>query len=265
MSLEYCCPLCSNPLIHTSTSLRCEKNHTFDFAKEGYVNLLPVQQKNSKQPGDSLEMVQARRLFLEQGHYRFLQESLAELISQLKANMIIDLGCGEGFYTQEIAKNSQATVYGVDISKSAIKYAAKRYKQCHFSVASISNAPFKNNCADVLLSVFAPLFDAELLRLAKPQARLIVASPGPDHLKELKSYIYETVNEHSAIDAPEGFFKSDQKLVTKAIALDFVDIKNLVMMTPFAWKFRPEHWNQLQSIGTHTITLSFYISQFVKH
>ena len=91
MSLEYQCPLCSKSLTKTQNTLRCESNHSFDFAKEGYVNLLPVQNKNSKQPGDSLEMVKARRTFLEQGFYAFLQQALSDITSTIKGNNIIDL------------------------------------------------------------------------------------------------------------------------------------------------------------------------------
>lgn len=264
MSLQYQCPLCNNELIKHGSSLRCDNNHTFDFAKEGYVNLLPVQHKNSKQPGDSLEMVQARRAFLERGFYAFLQHALSDLISNLKPDVLVDLGCGEGFYTHAIADKIEAQVYGVDISKSAVKYAAKRYPQCHFSVASISQAPFKAASADVLLSVFAPIFEQELVRLAAPNASLVVASPGPWHLKELKDYIYSDVAQHTEINTPTGFIKAAQQLITEHVKLNFADIKNLIMMTPFAWKFRPEHWNALEQKGEHTVTLSFYITQFTK-
>lgn len=264
MSLQYSCPLCSAPLAIAGNTLHCNNKHSFDFAKEGYVNLLPVQQKNSKQPGDSLEMVQARRAFLERGFYAFLQAELGNIVINMHTANIIDLGCGEGFYTQALAKHSQASVYGVDISKSAIKYAAKRYKNCHFSVGSISHAPFKDQFADVLVSVFAPLFSQELARLAKPGATLIVASPGPWHLKELKSYIYATVNQHSQIATPEGFTQAAQTLITEHVRLNFTDVKNLIMMTPFAWKFRPEHWLALEQQAQHQVTLSFYITQFTK-
>ncbi|MDO6834765.1 methyltransferase domain-containing protein [Pseudoalteromonas carrageenovora] len=264
MSLQYQCPLCNQTLIKTDSMLRCTNNHSFDFAKEGYVNLLPVQQKNSKQPGDSLEMVQARRAFLETGHYSFLQQSLSNTISNISANTVVDLGCGEGFYTQAIANKTNAQVYGVDISKSAVKYAAKRYPNCHFSVASISQAPFKNEFSDVLVSVFAPLFELELARLANENTILVVVSPGPWHLKELKSYIYSNINEHTEITTPKGFEKSAQSLLTETVTLGVTDIKNLIMMTPFAWKFRPEHWTALEEKGEHKVTLSFYITQFIK-
>ncbi|MEH6393864.1 23S rRNA (guanine(745)-N(1))-methyltransferase [Pseudoalteromonas sp.] len=264
MSLDYQCPLCQQPLTLHINVLKCSNNHSFDMAKEGYVNLLPVQQKNSKQPGDNLDMVQARRAFLTTGHYQFLQTAIAQRVATHSPHCVIDLGCGEGFYTQAIANACDAKVYGVDISKSAIKYAAKRYDNCNFSVASISQAPFNDGVADVLVSIFAPLFDAELARLAKSAGTLIVASPGPWHLKELKQYIYRDVNAHTAISVPSGFELIEQTLLEQQISLAFNDVKNLITMTPFAWKFRPEHWQQLEQQGEQAVTLSFYVSQFTR-
>lgn len=264
MSLHYHCPLCKHALTLTDKTYRCVNNHSFDIAKEGYVNLLPVQNKKSKQPGDNLDMVQARRAFLSAGHYGFLQHAIARLVSKLKPLSVIDLGCGEGFYTQAIANSSNATVYGVDISKPAVKYAAKRYENAHFSVASISQSPFADSEADVLVSVFAPLFADELARLAKPQSTLIVASPGPWHLKELKSFIYADVKPHTQIEAPNGFSEKSTELLEQQTVLSVEDIKHLIMMTPFAWKFRPEHWQEIEQKGPQTVTLSFYVSQFIR-
>lgn len=265
MSLHYHCPLCKLELTLNDKTYRCDNNHSFDIAKEGYVNLLPVQNKKSKQPGDNLEMVQARRAFLSAGHYLFLQQALAELVASLEPCSVIDLGCGEGFYTQAIAAQSSADVYGVDISKPAVKYAAKRYENAHFSVASISQAPFADAQADVLVSVFAPLFAQELARLAKPQASLIVASPGPWHLKELKAFIYADVKPHTEIEPPTGFSKESINLLEQQVLLSVDEIKHLIMMTPFAWKFRPEHWQQIEQQGPQKVTLSFYVSQFVRN
>ena len=115
-----------------------------------------------------------------------------------------------------------------------------------------------------MLSVFAPLFEQELARLAAPNATLVVASPGPWHLKELKEYIYADVTKHSEIDTPSGFIKADQKLITEQVTLNFSDIKNLIMMTPFAWIFRPEHWQTLEEKDAQSVTLSFYITEFSK-
>jgi len=264
MSLDYICPICSSDLTLNNKTLKCVNNHSFDFAKEGYVNLLPVQNKKSKDPGDNIEMVQARRNFLAQGHYAFLQSAVAEKVASLPAKKIIlDLGCGEGFYTQALQKSAiDCKVYGIDISKPAVKYAAKRYPDCYFSVASIAQAPFDNLQADVIVSIFAPLFDAELSRLCKD--KLIVASPGPRHLFELKSHIYQDVNLHTPVPCPNGFESDSEETLTRTVVLDIPTAKNLVMMTPFAWKFRPEHWQALEKKENIEVTLEFYLSIFKK-
>ena len=270
MTMAYRCPICQHPLTLNDKTLRCENKHSFDYAKEGYVNLLPVQHKKSKDPGDNLEMVQARRAFLASNHYQFLQQAIAQQLNYLPSgSTIIDLGCGEGFYTQALKQQAQAChVYGVDISKPAVKYAAKRYPDCHFSVASIAQTPFADGCASALVSVFAPLFDNELARLAQvpdsdnPAGILLVASPGPWHLKELKSIIYQNVDQHTPVECPQGFSQVDQQVLTHHVTLDVEMAKHLVMMTPFAWKFRPEHWQALSQLAHINVTLEFYLTRF---
>ncbi|KAF7786303.1 23S rRNA (guanine745-N1)-methyltransferase [Pseudoalteromonas rubra] len=266
MMLHYRCPICSAPLTEQDKTLRCEHNHQFDVAKEGYVNLLPVQFKKSRQPGDNLDMVQARRNFFATEHYQFLQTHLAHTIATLANESVIDLGCGEGFYTQAIANTLPATsqVFGVDISKPAIRYAAKRYPQVRFSVASIKDTPFVEHQADVLLSVFAPVFADEMARLLKPEGQLLVVSPGPKHLYELKTHIYDKVRLHDAPDCPKGFTEVAQEHLeqTHKVATDV--IKHLIKMTPFAWKFKESHYQALDQASHHEVTFSFLITRYQK-
>lgn len=266
MTLLYTCPLCQSPLSDSPSGLVCVNNHSYDRAKEGYFHLLPVQFKKSKMPGDSQEMVQARREFLATGHYQFLQQAIvAKLTSFAERTCILDLGCGEGFYTGEIAASlPTSAVYGLDISKSAVRYAAKRYPECHFSVASCVNSPFDDEVADIIVSVFAPVFSDEKLRLLKTGGDLLVVSPGPNHLTELKQIIYQDVKAHNAVELPEPWqlVSHDNICVTSSIKL--ADLKNLILMTPFAWKFRPEHWQLLEKANDYEVTLDFYLSHFKK-
>jgi 23S rRNA (guanine745-N1)-methyltransferase len=260
----YRCPLCDEPLLLNEKSLQCQNRHQFDFAKEGYINLLPVQNKNSKQPGDNLEMVQARRAFFATEHYDFLKHAIAERICAAKPLSVIDLGCGEGFYTQAFAKQlpDTAQVYGVDISKSAVKYAAKRYKHVNFSVASIKQAPFESHTADVLVSIFAPIFADELHRLCHDNGTVIIVSPGPKHLFELKTRIYNEVKLHEPVSCPTGFEQIKQTHLEQHQTLPTSVIEHLIKMTPFAWKFKPSHYQKLNEMDEHDVTLSFYISEF---
>ena len=142
---QYRCPLCQQALLLVDKSYRCENKHSFDQAKQGYVNLLPVQFKHSKEPGDNKAMVQARRAFLDKGYYQPLIDSMLALYEKYgdKTAAVFDAGCGEGFYTHQ-HKTELNKVYGVDIAKETVKIAAKRYQDCFFSVATLSDLPFKD-------------------------------------------------------------------------------------------------------------------------
>ncbi|ATC98499.1 23S rRNA (guanine(745)-N(1))-methyltransferase [Pseudoalteromonas spongiae] len=266
MSQLYFCPMCQTPLADDTHRLICANNHSFDKAKEGYINLLPVQNKKSKDPGDNKEMVMARRAFLARGHYNFLRDAICQQIEALENNStLLDVGCGEGFYTHKFDEcENVATTYGLDISKPAVKYAAKRFKNCHFSVASSSNAPFNDAAFDIVTSVFSPLFSDELNRLVNDNGALIVASPGDNHLTELKSIIYNEVRPHQPVEAPTGFSLQSHTLHTEVVSLELDALTELIKMTPFAWKFRPEHWHSLSEKTPFTVTLSFYVSVFNK-
>ena len=230
MSLDYLCPICQSLLNPENSRLVCDKNHSFDKAKEGYFNLLPVQNKKSKDPGDNKDMVIARRAFLARGHYAFLRDAICQQLANTDQNTkLLDLGCGEGFYTHKFAEleNIDKT-YGLDISKPAVKYAAKRFENSHFSVASSSNAPFNDSYFDVIVSVFSPLFAEELHRLASEKGRLVVASPGEHHLRELKEMIYREVNAHKPIDTPSGFMLESHHLHTNTVQLELDALTELI-------------------------------------
>ena len=243
--------------------MSCENRHQFDFAKEGYVNLLPVQNKKSKQPGDNLDMVQARRAFFSTDHYHFLRQEIANLISLSSPQTLLDLGCGEGFYTHLFAKElPECDVYGLDISKSAVKYAAKRYKEANFSVASAKQAPFADESMDCVVTVFAPVFEQELQRLVRSTGKVILVNPGPKHLFELKSLIYPEVNLHTHPDTPAGFKLVKHHELEKRIEIKTDIIEHLIQMTRFAWRLKESHYDALKEKQSHTITLSFYLSEY---
>ncbi|WP_459682604.1 23S rRNA (guanine(745)-N(1))-methyltransferase [Vibrio comitans] len=239
----YACPLCSQPLALESRTFKCPNNHMFDKAKEGYVNLMPAHHKHSKNPGDSKEMMQARRAFLESGHYQKLQKQLATTIKEYIEGMsrptVLDIGCGEGYYTSEIANTltSDAEVYGLDISKVAIRYASKRYSNCQFSVASSYKLPFADNSLDVIMKVYAPSKQEELLRCLKPSGLLITVTPGARHLFQLRERIYQEVRLHEEqADEFAGLELVEQAKLNYEMELKDGLAFDLLQMTPFAWK-----------------------------
>lgn len=261
---SYQCPICQTKMDKIDQRLQCQNNHQFDYAKEGYVNLLPVQFKKSLSPGDDKAMVLARRQFLQLGHYQFLRDELLSVIGQYQVNNMVDLGCGEGYYTsfmQTAMTNSQ--VYGVDISKDAIRYSAKRNKQVHYCVATNSKTPFSDQQFELILNVFAPLVGKECKRILSDQGVIISATPGAMHLHELKRAIYDNVEQHQQALPPEGFKVRSRHNIEQEISLQSSqEINDLLTMTPFGWKIVPEKKQKLLAKQSFTLTLSFDINVF---
>lgn len=263
---NYQCPLCQLALTANPQGFNCANNHQFDGAKEGYVNLLPVQKKGSKVPGDSKAMVMARRDFLATDAYGFLRQAVVDTLKDhLEATAtIIDAGCGEGYYTNAFGEAFvDYQVYGVDIAKAAIRYAAKRSQQVHFAVASNIDLPFADNVADLVCKIFAPIAHKEIIRVLKPQGLLLSVVPGPRHLFELKQKIYEFPKEHLDEACPEGFERAGTQSFSTTQTLTEPDqIANLAQMTPFAWKIGKSEKQQLVEGGDFEVTFDFALNLY---
>ncbi len=264
---EYLCPLCKQALTLSTNTYRCRQNHCFDQAKEGYVNLLPVQHKHSKDPGDNKAMVNARRAFLSQGFYQPLVEQLVKLQTeyQMTNNKVFDAGCGEGFYTHQ-HKTSTNQVYGIDIAKNAVKLAAKRYQDCFFSVGTLSALPFSDNFFGWILSVYAPILEQEFTRVLQEQGYLVTVTPAENHLFELKQLIYRQANQHDTERQPikELTLIAEQRLNYQMKLTKFEDISNLLAMTPFAFKVTDELLNELKQKTDFHCQADFLIRLYQK-
>lgn len=246
--MSYQCPLCHQPLTLTGQQWRCPQNHQFDHAKEGYVNLMPVQHKRSKQPGDSTEMMASRRQFLDGGHYQPLRDRVAELLDEAlpaEATTLLDIGCGEGYYTSAVAsrlgKGRTMQVFGLDVAKVAIRNAAKRYHNVQFCVASSHRLPFGDHSLDAVLRIYAPCKAEELYRAIKPGGIVLTVAPGPRHLYQLKAAIYADVQLHAELDEQlEGFERIDVQALAYPMTLNGTEAFDLLQMTPFAWRATEE-------------------------
>ncbi|WP_312816391.1 23S rRNA (guanine(745)-N(1))-methyltransferase [Atlantibacter subterraneus] len=262
----FTCPLCHAPLSENPTRYACPQGHQFDRAKEGYVNLLPVQFKHSKQPGDNAEMMQARRAFLDAGHYQALRQRVAELLEKYlpqQANAVLDIGCGEGYYTAifaDVALAHGAKTCGLDVSKIAIRYAAKRYPNVTFCVASSHRLPFADASLDAVIRIYAPCNAQELARAVKPGGCVITVVPGPRHLMQLKGLIYDEIKLHATEgEALAGFTLKEEAQLAYAMALKAEHAVALLQMTPFAWRARPEVWAALSAVETFDCETDFCI------
>jgi 23S rRNA (guanine745-N1)-methyltransferase len=264
---EYSCPICQKDLSFTQRSYRCENNHSFDQAKEGYVNLLPVQHKHSKDPGDNKAMVNARRAFLDNGFYQPLADELQKLYQQHAdlTQPVFDAGCGEGFYTQHYANNTNK-VYGIDIAKNAVRIAAKKYKDCHFSVGTLSQLPFSDNYFAWVNSIYAPILEKEFTRVLVDNGYLVTVTPAKNHLIELKNLIYREAKQHDTSKFPiENLTLIEEKEVNYVMEFQKgADIINLLSMTPFAFKASEDLLEDLKNRESFICQADFLIRLYQK-
>lgn len=246
MSL-FCCPLCAAPLTRSEQSYRCPNGHSFDIAAAGYTHLLPANRKHSKAPGDDKEMVAARSAFLEQGYYLPLRRALEELACSLtcdrSAPVLLDSGCGEGWYTAGLfhalsAQGKQPQIAGVDISKFALKKAAKRLPQGEFAVASVYHLPLADQSADLITNVFSPLAAEEFARVLRPGGYYLYVVPSARHLWQMKEILYPQPYENPVkTETYPGFVHTGSVPVRDTIQMeDPAHWMALFHMTPYAWK-----------------------------
>lgn len=258
------CPVCKGELYYNDKELRCSTGHTYDIARGGYVNLLLANQKGSKAPGDSPDMLRARRRFLTAGYYSRLAEAAADRIIKHinevnKPVTILDAGCGEGYYTEYIHRtpeiNSRATICGIDISREGIKLAAKRRSEIQWSVAGVHSIPLPDGSVDTILNIFAPHDVEEFRRITAAGGILISVVPGPEHLLGLKEELYDTVHLHEDESVEfSGFTIEESYNLKYEFTVIWPQIKSdLLQMTPYYWRTKP---GRIQALAKSPAPLS---------
>ena len=265
----YLCPICaaSLQLNASAKNYACANHHHFDVAKEGYLNLLPVQFKHSAEPGDNKQMMQARREFLEAGFYEPMATAVATMIDARPAKHLLDLGCGEGYYSRKIEAycKNPIILHGVDIAKFAIAAAAKKQPDARFIVASSNRLPYADRYFDAVLRVFAPSNDDELRRVLKPSGFLLTVTPGPRHLWQLKQFIYAEAKEHALTgELPQGFEPMDRQRVSYKITPNPQQRIDLLQMTPFAWRANERVQQAIKESAELEIETDFMLTLAIK-
>lgn len=266
----FCCPVCGRKLEESAGSLRCKKGHCFDRARSGYVNLLLANRMHAKLPGDNREMVAARSRFLEGGYYAPLQNALCEqvlaFLPQMQAPVLLDSGCGEGYYTAAVAHAVHqaapgASVLGADISKAALSAAAKRTKEAAFAVASAFALPVPDDSVDILTSVFSPFCQSEFRRVLKAGGVFLEVIPSARHLFGLKAALYDRPYENKVKPyAIAGFAFLNKREVSGEITLtNPADIAALFQMTPYAYRTPAEAVKRLSALPSLRTEIAFEI------
>jgi 23S rRNA (guanine745-N1)-methyltransferase len=262
------CPLCREPLTLNGRSFTCTNRHSFDQAKEGYVNLLLVNRKHSIDPGDNRDMLESRRHFLQQGFYAPLVERLGNAVREHfpDANQpltLLDAGCGEGYYLGKLAQQLGENVHclGTDISRTAMRMAAKQYPAMRFAVASSFELPLPDASVDVLVRVFAPAADTEIARVLKSGGLYLWAYPAAQHLFELRSLIYDEPKPHSVeanLPPLEGMVECAPLNVTYPVTMpDQASVAALLNMTPYYWSASADKQAYCQSLQSLDLTVDF--------
>lgn len=277
------CPVCKSPLFKSAVGYQCINRHTFDIARQGYVNLMLSHKKHSKEPGDSAEMIHSRRRFLDQGFYDRLSEGINKVVADILNRYdgtshvtILDAGCGEGYYLRQLreyltrdTKRSPPDLYGIDISKYAISKAAQRDKEVTWGVANIADLPFLPASLDIILNIFAMSDFVEFSRIINNRGRVITVTPGPRHLNGLREIIYPVVREHaeSGINERAGmlFNLSSSTRINDTISLEGREvIMDLLSMTPYFWNIDLTTKSRVESIDRLDLDVDVVISVFEK-
>ena len=267
----FVCPKCKNKLNINGGCAVCERGHSFDRAKEGYYNLLLGVSGGTH--GDNKEMVQARRDFLARGYYRPLADRIAALASAHLPDgaVLLDAGCGEGYYTDLVERRLSADgrshrMLAFDISKDAVRPAAKRNKEISFAVASSYDIPLADGSVDGVMNVFSPMALDETRRVLKDGGLFIFVYPDEDHLFALKKLIYTNPYKNEPQDtALDGFdLLGVEKVFYDMEIGSGEDLRALFMMTPYAYRTGREERERLNGAAGLVCEARFCIAVYRK-
>ncbi|VAW51780.1 Ribosomal RNA large subunit methyltransferase A [hydrothermal vent metagenome] len=271
------CPIDGLKLVSDNKQWTCPNGHSFDIARQGYVNLLPVQYKRSKHPGDNKEMVVARTHFLDAGIYRCLAKKITETVDPLITDnntfCFLDAGCGEGYYfnylyqfLSAIDKSTKLSFIGLDISKEAILQASKRNKNITWVVGTNRQPPLAEASIDLILCVFGFVSFDGFAKILKPNGKMVLVDPGNEHLKELRELIYEKINrtELTDIDTEQFSIVDSQNCKFKTGNIDNENVKNLLNMTPHLFRASKEGKLAVSKLTELDLTVDVVIRTLTK-
>ena len=263
--MQLICPICGKELNKIEKAVVCPDRHSFDIARQGYVNLLTVQQKHSLAPGDTREQVLSRRAFLEAGYYAPIARALMETARKYGVSGdILDIGCGEGYYSAQLADALDLPLTGLDISKEAVRCAAAKYKNHRWLCATAAHIPVPDGAAGLLTSLFALTLPEEFHRVLAEDGLYFQVLAAEDHLLGLKSIIYEELHHKEKDTVPElpGFERIESIPIRFDFTVEGEQIRNLFSMTPHVFRIGKNGAERLAKTNLLSDTASCVLNVF---
>ena len=263
--MNLCCPICNTQLNQVDRQYCCPNRHSFDVARQGYVNLLTVQQKHSRNPSDTRQQVLARRSFLEQGFYRPIVDALVATARELGCQgPVLDVGCGEGYYSSRLADALRSQLLGLDISKEAVRCAAGSYKNATWVCTTASKLPVRDHSVGLLTSLFALTVPGEFHRVLAKDGYYFQVLAAQDHLMALKKIIYPEIllREKDSVPVLPGF------VLVKSVPIRFTftaqgeAVQQLLSMTPHVYRISKSGAQALAETQTLTDTASCVLNVY---
>lgn len=257
------CPVCGKQLNKGAGRYQCAKGHCFDIAREGYVNLLRSG-RSGDLIGDDKCSARSRRDFLNKGYYAALRDELCRMFGD-KEGCVLDICCGEGYYTAALGNNPNLQVFGFDISREMVRLAAKRGNGTYF-VANMAAIPVAPESMDYAIHLFAPFNEASFDRILKPGGRLYTVVPGKFHLWGLKRALYDTPYENDEkLPETQTLRHLGSHKVTATITLDSQeDIQAVFRMTPYYFHTSQADKEKLLSLTSLQTQVEFVIGEYGK-
>ena len=263
--MELICPICGKVLCRSEKQYCCENRHSFDIARQGHVNLLVVQQKKSLHPGDTRDQVLSRRAFLDGGFYAPIADALCRTARELGAKgPILDVGCGEGYYSSKLAEALGAELTGLDISKEAVRCAAARYKNALWLCGTAAHLPVADHSAGLITSLFALTMPEEFRRVLKEDGFYFQVLAAQDHLLGLKSIIYPELKNKEKDSVPElpGFTLVKSLPIRFDFTVEGEQVQNLLSMTPHVYRISKEGAQRLEQTQRLSDTASCVLNVY---
>jgi 23S rRNA (guanine745-N1)-methyltransferase len=215
-------------LVHEERRLICPRGHSFDVARSGYINLLQPQERRSKQPGDTAAAIAGRRRLHDSGVTQPLLQAVAEIMAASPADIVLDAGCGEGFYLGTIARRTGFLAHGVDISIHAVDAAARRYPGCEWIVANADRfVPYADRSFSIVMSITARMNTREFQRVLRGDGRLLVVLPAREDLVELRGVGRDRVA-RTVDELAHAFTLVNQRCVATAADLDAAGVQDVL-------------------------------------